>query len=278
MADKKIETPTTAAAAPHTVQVEDPEMTETPVHEECGAILVRLVLQFRDALQSVQEMFAEIDPATQIGGHPGHPRGDGTMLAGEIAKALLANDGRLPGNDGNALRHVVETMTKAQLQDDPEMLHRTANVVRYICECLYTGHKSPHVGAAEIERYGKIFSEHMNFSTARVALEAHNAAEGEARRLDDLEKMQANFTRMQARSRATIPQAPKPPAPMTPQQMANRRFSEDRRPGFGGRQAPNTPEGEYRPDPAGPPGSFIIADGVPHADLPIGPPPGLGGR
>lgn len=248
-----------------------------PVIDDAGAILVRLVLQFRDGLQGVQEMMAEIDPATQVDGHPGHARGDGTMLAGEIANALLANGGRIPGNDGNALRHSVRTMTPAELQADPEMFHRTASVVKFICDCLFTGHKSPHIGEVELARFGKIFSEHMHWSTAQKALEQHNVAEGSARHASLQELMDANIARMKAKGAAAPRQSPPKPIP-TPQQMAERRFAEDRRPGVGGRPAPNRPNGEYVPDPSGPPGSFIIEDRLPSTEGEIGPPPGFEGR
>jgi hypothetical protein len=245
-----------------------PPAPPAPPTESSGELLVRLVCQFRDCLQAFQEAMAEIDPATHVGGHPGHPRGDGTMLAGEIAKALLANGGRLPGNDGNALRHVVHTMTPQELQADPEMLARTAQVVRFICDCLITGHKSPHIGETELARYGTIFADHMHFSTARVALEEHNVREGTERQLSDVERMNANIAKMKAKA-AMMRQTPRQSAPkpaLTPQQMADRRFAPERRPGFGGNPAPNRPDGE-----------FVISDALPSLEGEIGPPPGFEG-
>ncbi len=228
-------------------------------HEYNARRIVEAVETLLDVVrQQTETLAADAALATACGERPR----DGTALVGMLIEKLIDAGGRWGGGGVDvALSHLKTALDPINPALDRDGLQdRVRKIVPLILDCLAYGEKHPDADPTNAIEFAAAWSLSFHRAEAidtlrifreaqgreRVAREAQDSndrvarAKAKALQPGDLEtETQSGVRGIIKRAVATAKRA------LSPQEVANIRYAEDRRPGFGGRPPPNTPNGEY---------------------------------
>jgi hypothetical protein len=226
--------------------------------------LVESVQRFRYALKIHREaLMLDAESAKAVGEAPR----DGVAATGFLMGELLAAGGKLQSqNSHNELRWCLDNSGPDVAHGDLDTC--STDLFPMLVQALSVGERMPHVSQVNVEQVIAAWKSSMNIAEASDKLRRFHEAEGHARvaretqhrneRIAALkeQELQPGDVEFETQSGAKgIRRAVRNlVAALSPQQVAERRFAKDRRPGVDGRPAANTPLGEYNPrlDPSAP--------------------------
>ncbi len=219
------------------------------------------VLGMLDDLGVIRDATAEDNVAAE---QAGLPRRDGTHAAACLAEYLLGVGAAWGGNP-HELRWALDVHGASETLADP--FEAVANVFQNVVTAIRMGRAKPSDAPQHMLHQIADWAGARNKVEAEQREKARGTAEGQARQAE----LDARHAERLAKQRAAIAEAKGRPystssngarsflgnavraakRALSPQEMADRRWSKDRRPGVDGRPEANMPDGTY--DPSFPP-------------------------